>query len=291
MSDYIFHLTILFCIYAVSAQGLNLVFGLGSQFNLAHVAFMSVGSYLTALLSTDFNWGLTECLLISTLLPGLFALLVGEISLRLDKNYFAMATLAFAAIVTALEVNWKSLTKGVLGIVGIPRPVIFGTELSENRDFLIFAVAWMLIWQVIAYMIFKSRFSRSLKILGLSINTAQALGRDSRLLRNMAFFLSACFAGSAGSVFAYYLNYIDPSSFLLSEMVLLLTICIVAKPGSFFGIFPATLLLVVIIPEGLRFIEMPSSVLGPLRQMLNAIILFLVVLLCRKSLFPKRREV
>lgn len=291
MLDYIFHLAILFCIYAVSAQGLNLVFGLGSQFNLAHVAFMSVGAYLTALLSTDLNWGFAECLIISTLMPGLFALIIGEISLRLDKIYFAMATLASAAIVTALEVNWKSITKGVLGIAGIPRPVIFNVELSENRDFLVFAVIWMLLWQAFAYMLFKSRFCRSLKLLGLASNVAQSLGRDSRFLRNMAFFFSACFAGSAGSVFAFYLNYIDPSSFLLSEMVLIMTICIVAKPGSYLGVFPATLLLVVIIPEGLRFIELPSAVLGPLRQMLNAVVLFLVVLFCKNSLFPKKREV
>lgn len=291
MTDYIVHLAILFCIYCVFAQGLNLVFGLGSQFNLAHVAFYSIGAYLSALLSTKLGWSFMNCLIISSLLPGLFALLVGEISLRLDKDYFAMATLAFAAIVSSLEINWKSLTNGVLGVIGIPRPIVFGLEFTDNFDFLVLTVVWLMLWQIFAYMIFKSRFARSLKILGHATNPAQALGRDPRYLRNIAFFLSACFAGSAGAMFSYYINYIDPSSFLLSEMVLILTICIVASPGSFWGIFPSTLILIVVIPEGLRFIDLPSSVLGPLRQMLNAIILFAVVFIFRHSLFPKKREV
>jgi branched-chain amino acid transport system permease protein len=291
MSDYIYHLLILFCLYAVTAQGLNIVFGLGGQFNLAHIAFFSVGSYATALLSTDLGWQFSSCLLVSILLPGLFALLVGEISLRLDKDYFAMATLSFAAIVSSLEINWKSLTRGVLGVSGIPRPEIMQIDFSDNANFLILSFIFFVIAQVAAYLIFRSKFARSLQMLALDLPSAEALGRDARQLRNLAFLLSACFAGGSGSLFAYYLNYIDPSSFFLPEMVLILTICIVAKPGSFWGIFPATLVLVILIPEGLRFVDMPSSVLGPLRQMCHALILFFVVLIFRHSLFPKRREV
>ena len=291
MSDYFYHLLILFCLYSVTAQGLNIVFGLGGQFNLAHIAFFSVGAYCTALLSTDLGWHFSSCLLTSILLPGLFALVVGEISLRLDKDYFAMATLSFAAIINSLEINWKSLTNGVLGVSGIARPELLNLDFSDNLNFLLLSSVFFILAQITAYLVFSSRFARSLQMLAIDSASAEALGRDARLLRNIAFFISACFAGAGGSLFAYYLNYIDPSSFMLPEMVLILTICIVAKPGSFWGIFPATFVLVILIPEGLRFVEMPSSVLGPLRQMCHALILFFVVLIFRHSLFPKRREV
>ena len=109
-SEYLLHLGVLFCIYAIVAQGFNIVFGLGGLFNLAHVAFFAVGAYVSALLSTDYSWNFMPCLATSTLLSGLFALLVGEISLVLSKDYFAMGTLSFAAIVSALLTNWKSLT-------------------------------------------------------------------------------------------------------------------------------------------------------------------------------------
>lgn len=290
-SEYVIHLGILFCLYAILSQGFNIVFGLGGLFNLAHVAFFAVGAYASALLSTDFGWMLLPCLTTSTLLAGLFALLVGEISLVLSKDYFAMGTLSFAAIVSALLTNWKSLTHGVLGIPGIPRPAFLGLDCSIAINFLLLASALCILMQCIAYLFFRSRFARSLRTLALDELSAQALGRNPRALRNFAFFLSACFAGLAGSLFAFYLNFIDPSSFTLSEMVLVLTIAIVAKPGSFWGIFPSALLIVIVIPEALRWCEFPSSILGPLRQLLNALILFVIVYIFRKSLFPQQREV
>lgn len=290
-SEYVIHLGILLCIYAILAQGFNIVFGLGGLFNLAHVAFFAVGAYASALLSTDFGWTLLPCLVTSTLLSGLFALLVGEISLVLSKDYFAMGTLSFAAIVSALLTNWKSLTRGVLGIPGIPRLDFFGLDSSIALNFLLMAALLCLLSQCAAYLFFRSKAARSLRALALDEYSSQAMGRNPRVLRNLSFFLSACFAGLAGSLFAFYLNYIDPSSFTLSEMVLVLTIAIVAKPGSFWGIIPSVILIVILIPEGLRWCELRSSVLGPMRQLLNALILFTIVFVFRKKLFPQQREV
>jgi len=108
--------------------------------------------------------------------------------------------------------------------------------------------------------------------------------------RNIAFLLSSSAAGLAGSFFAYYLNYIDPSSFSLSEMVFLLTIVIVGRPGSFFGVMLSTAFL-VLLPEPLRFLNLDSATLGPMRQLLYALILFAIVWWKRKSIFPEQREV
>lgn len=290
-AEYFIHLAVLFCIYAIIAQGFNIIFGLGSLFNLAHIAFAAVGAYATALLSTDYGWALLPCLGVSILLSGLFALLVGEISLVLSKDYFAMGTLSFGAIVSALLINWKSLTRGVLGIPGIPRPELLGIDFSTSINFLLLSLSLLLVSQIIAFLFFRSRAARSLRALALDEAAAQSLGRNARALRNFAFFLSACFAGLGGSLFAYYLNFIDPSSFMLAEMVLILTIAVVARPGSFWGIFPAVLIVVIVIPEGLRHFELPSSILGPMRQLLNGLILFILVYLSRKTLFPEEREI
>jgi ABC-type branched-subunit amino acid transport system permease subunit len=86
------------------------------------------------------------------------------------------------------------------------------------------------------------------------------------------------------------MNYIDPSSFSLAEMVFILTVVIVGQPGSFFGAIGASILL-LLIPEVLRFIEISPAHLGPTRQLLYATILFHIVWIKRDSLFPQQRQV
>ena len=119
---------------------------------------------------------------------------------------------------------------------------------------------------------------------------AASLGKNTRRTRNIAFCVSSAFAGLAGSFFAYYLNYIDPSSFGLGEMVFILTIVIVGSPGSFWGVIGATAFL-VLLPEPLRFLDISPAYLGPMRQLLHALILFAVVWWKRDKLFPQRRTV
>ena len=110
------------------------------------------------------------------------------------------------------------------------------------------------------------------------------------LHRNLSFLTASAFAGLSGSLFAYYINYIDPSSFSLTEMVFVLTIVVVGKPGSFWGCMAGAAFL-VLLPEPLRFTPMPASILGPLRQLLYAVILFLVVYVNRARLFPTERKI
>jgi len=290
-SEYALHLCVLLGIYLILAQSFNLVFGVGGLFNLAHVATYAIGAYTTALLSTELNVGVFQCLLASALLSGLLALIIGAISLRLATDYFAIGSLAFSAVVSALLINWRSLTRGVLGIPGIPRPEWGGIDFNGVQNFLYFVIVVTLLCLGAMWILFRSSFARSLKAAAQSDVAAQSLGRDVARLRIWAFFISSAFAGIAGGLFAYYLNYIDPSSFSLTEMVLVLTIVVVGRPGSFWGVAAATLLLVVLLPEGLRFLPLEPSVLGPLRQFLHALLLFIVVYMNRARLFPVERMV
>lgn len=289
-SDYGVHLAILVSLYLIVAQSLNLTFGLGQLFNLAHVASYAVGAYATALLATDYSASFGVCVTASIILSSLFALLLGLISLRLSTDYFAIGTLAFSSVISALLVNWKSVTHGVLGVPGIPRPELWGIDFYNNSNFLALIGSIAVISQAILYGLYKSSCGRSLRALAEFERAASSLGKDTSRTRNIAFCVSSGFAGLAGSFFSYYLNYIDPSSFGLGEMVFILTIVIVGGPGSFGGIIGATLFL-VLLPEPLRFLDISSAHIGPMRQLINATILFAVVWWKRDKLFPQRRTV
>ncbi|MCB0319983.1 MAG: branched-chain amino acid ABC transporter permease [Bdellovibrionales bacterium] len=134
--EYIIHLSILICIYSILAQSFNLNFGLANQFNLAHISSYAIGAYTTALLSTEHQCGMILTVFSSMAASGIFALLVGAISFRLTQDYFAIGTLAFSAFVSAIIINWKSLTRGVLGIPGIPRPELLDVNFYDNGNLL-----------------------------------------------------------------------------------------------------------------------------------------------------------
>ena len=289
-SDYGVHLAILVSLYLILAQSLNLTFGLGQLFNLAHVASYAVGAYTTAILATDYSFSFGVCVATSVVVSGIFAILLGLISLRLSTDYFAIGTLAFSSVISALLINWKSVTHGVLGVPGIPRPDLFGIDFYDNLNFLALIGLVAIVVQYLLHAIFNSPFGRSLRALGEYERAAASLGINTRRTRNIAFCVSSALAGLAGSLFSYYLNYIDPSSFGVGEMVLVLTIVIVGRPGSFWGVILATIFL-VLLPEPLRFLDISSAYLGPMRQLLNAIILFAVVWWKRDKIFPQRRTV
>jgi len=289
-SDYTIHLAILVSLYLILAQSLNLTFGLGQLFNLAHVASYAVGAYATALLSTEGGYSFWSCILASVLLSGLFSVLLGAIALRLSSDYFAIGTLAFSSVVSALLINWRSLTHGVLGVPGIPRPELLGIDFYENSHFLLLIGVGTILTQALFFVLYASPFGRSLRALAEFERAAASLGKNTTLIRNIAFCISSALAGFAGSFFAYYLNYIDPSSFGIGEMVFVLTIVIVGSPGSFWGVIGATFFL-VLLPEPLRFLDISSAYMGPMRQLLHAVILFIVVWWKRDTLFPQRRQV
>lgn len=288
--DYLIHLAILCGIYMILAQGLNVSFGMGKLFNLAHVAAYSIGAYATAILATDYEIGFFGCMLATVLTTAFFALFVAGIALRLSDDYFAIGTLAFSFVVSALLINWKSLTRGVLGIPGIPRPIFWGFDMTNNSHFVILIWVFAILALCLVYIYRTSSFGRNLLMQSENVFATAALGINVLKVKTIAFVISSCLAGIAGMFFAYYLNYIDPSSFSLAEMVFVLTILIVGQPGSFWGVFFATLFL-VLIPEPLRFIDLPTGILGPMRQLLFALILYLTVLTRKAQLFPVKRQV
>ncbi len=288
--EYLIHLAILVCIYLILAQAFNLPFGVGQLFNLAHVSAYAIGAYVTALLSTEHGWAFIPAMEASVAVAAIASLIVGGIALKLSNDSFAIGTLAFSAVVSALLVNWKSLTRGVLGIPGIPRPTLGSIDFYQNTNFLILAIICAVLAQIVGYIALKGAFGRRLASQAQYPQAAAALGINGRLVNNISFVISSALAGLAGSLYAYYINYIDPSSFMLNEMIFILTIVIVGRPGSFWGIIGTTFFL-VLLPEPLRFVEMPSSILGPLRQLLYALILFSVVYIRRQTLFPVLRSI
>lgn len=289
-SDYAIHLEILIGISLILAHGLNIVFGYGGLLNLAHVAVYALGAYTTALLSTELGKPAWLCFLASMAVGAFCALPIGAIALRLRGDYFAIGSLAFSAVVTAVLINWKSVTHGVLGIPGIPRPELFGIQMKEGFQFRNLVLVLNIVVGLAVFCFSRSPLARLLRAQREHVEAAQAIGIEPRAIRQDGFLLASALGGLAGSLYAYHINYIDPSSFSFSEMVFALSIVVIGRPGSFWGIFGATALL-VLLPEPLRQLSLPSSLIGPGRQLIHAMLLYGALWWRRRSLFPGGRPV
>jgi branched-chain amino acid transport system permease protein len=273
---YFLHLLILICIYAALSMSLNLITGYAGMLNLGHAAFFGIGAYASALLvmgGTPF-W---MSFIAAGMIAALSGLLLSIPSLRLRGDFLAIATLAFGEIIRSIMLNWTELTRGPLGIPGIPKPEFFGIAFDSLWAYLILALAVAAITYVILKFLLKSNFGVALMALRESESVAESLGKNVRRLKMQAFAIGALFAGFAGSLFAHYLTFIDPSSFTLAETTLILLMVVLGGMGSLEGSIAGAIIL-TLLPEPLRFIGLPSSIVGQLRQIIYAALLIILII-------------
>ncbi|MBT5022769.1 branched-chain amino acid ABC transporter permease [Candidatus Woesearchaeota archaeon] len=282
---YFIHLAILVGIYLILALSLQLALGYAGLINLGHIAFFAIGAYVSALLTLNGIPFIIAILLAGIISAG-FGFLLSIPTNKLKGDYLALATLAFTFVVYAITLNWTSLTRGPLGLPGIPKPSIFGLSFSSNLSFLVLTIIIVLLAYFIIKRIVDSPFGKVLEATRDNELATKVLGKNTFKIKSIALGTSAFFAGIAGSLYAHYITYIDPSSFTIMQLIPILCIVIIGGLASLRGTVIATIIL-ILLPEPLRFIGFPSSVIGPMRQIIYALILLIILLYRPKGFFGK----
>jgi len=286
--DYVGHIVVVASLYVVLAEGLNLIVGFAGQSALGHAAFYAVGAYTSSLLSLKLGLNPWIGLAVAAGIAGLAGLVVGYPALRLKGDYLALATFGAGVVVYAVARNWVALTRGPMGLPGIPSFRLCGPSLGGPWSFATLSVpiAALVVWA--CRNIAKSVFGRELTSVREDETAAIALGKNTARLKLVVFVAGAFFAGIAGSLYAHYITFIDPSSFTTMESITILLMVIFGGMGSVPGAVVGALLLVVL-PEALRFVGLPSSVAAPLRQMLYGLLLVLLMLWRPQGILGKYR--
>ena len=285
MSAYLIHLGILIGIYVILATSLNLAMGFTGLLNLGHIAFFGIGAYTSALL-TMAGVPFIVAFFLAGILAALFGFLLVLATRNLKGDYLGLATLGFGFVVYSIFLNWTGLTRGPLGIPGIPKPSLLTWTIQSNTEYLFFVLLVTALTLLLLWILTGAPYGRVLEAVRDDEIAAKVLGKNVSKLKCQAMGISAFFAGIAGSLFAHYITYIDPSSFFLSDMVLLLTIVMIGGLASLRGSVVATVI-ILLIPEALRFVALPSSMIGSMRQMMYALLL-IVILLYRPRGFSGR---
>jgi len=169
------------------------------------------------------------------------------------------------------------LTRGPLGIPGIPPPTIFGWRVDSQWKFLLLAVIGAVAAYIVVNRISSSPFGRVLHAIREDEIFAASLGKNTLRFKVTAFAVSAALAAMAGSLYAHYITYIDPTNFTLTESILIISMVIVGGAGSRWGPLTGVLVLVVM-PESLRFIGLPSAIAANVRQIMYGVLLVVMML-------------
>lgn len=285
MNPYIIHLGIMIGIFVLLSLALNLLLGYTGLLNLGIAALFGVGAYTSAIL-TLLGIPFMYALLLAILAGGICSLLIGIPSLRLRGEYFALATLGFGLLFESIIRNWSSVTHGSLGIAGISHPVLFGWVVDLPWEYGVLCLGFVLVVILLMYRLVSTPFGRLLRGIRDDETASLSLGKKVRNAKLVALFVAGLIAGLSGAFYAHYITFVDPSSFGVAEAILIVSMVVIGGLESIFGTVLGVTIL-ILLPEPLRFLGIPSELLGPLRQLIYALMLILLVIYRPKGILGK----
>ena len=282
-----YHLAVLIIIYSITCIGLNIIVGYTGFFSFARAAFFGIGAYTSALLvmaGVPFLLGI----LAGGILAAIFGWLLGMITSEMTGDYFALATFAFAEMTRQIFINWTGLTRGPLGLPGIPRPMIFGFRFSTNQSYLFLYLILLALVIIITEMYVKSPFGRLLKTIREDEIAAESLGKNITKTKNISIAMGAFFGGVGGALYAHYITYIDPSAFVLHITIFFLIIVIAGGMGNNYGTILGAIML-VLIRELPRYLGLSPAFAASLQQMVYSSILVILMLVRPRGLLGEKK--
>ena len=262
----------------ILAVSLNLVNGFTGQFSIGHAGFMSVGAYTSAWITTTFpHWtGPFDSLsfFINTLVGGGAAALagyaVGIPSLRLKGDYLAIVTLGFGEIIRVVLLNVEAVG-GARGMYDIPKYTNF-----------FWLGAWVFICCLTIVRLMNSTHGRAFLSVREDEIAAESVGINTTQYKVRAFVISSFFAGIAGSLFAHYLAYLNPSTFNFMKSIDVVVMVVLGGMGSVTGSVVAACILTVL-PEALRPLQEYTRI--DFRMVIYSLTLIILMLTKPQGLF------
>ncbi len=223
-------------IWAVFAMSLDLLMGYAGMVSFGHSAFFGIGGYVAALALREFP-SLLSALVLPALVAALAALLIGLCSIRTSGVYFIMLTLAFSQMfyAYAFQSAWLGAEDGV---VGVPRPRLFGLELAEGALFHLYLVgliglAILLLWRVVL-----SPFGHVLRGIQENEGRMEAVGYAVQRYKLVAFVIAGTIGGVAGALYTQLNLTISPDAFFWTTSGEALLMVIIGGTGTLWGALP-----------------------------------------------------
>jgi branched-chain amino acid transport system permease protein len=253
-NDYYLGILVFTALNCLTCVGLSLLMGYAGQISIGHAAFIGIGAYTSAILTVKAGWSPWTSMGAGVLLSIITAIGVGIPSLRLKGHYLAMATLGFGAIVEIIMVASTNLTGGPAGITGIPSLNVMGWPVDSDIRFYYLSWGVLILGLFFAINLIHSRIGRGLRAIHGSEDAAASTGVNTARYKIQVFIISAVYASISGSLYACFINYIDPGPFGVGHSVLLVTMVAVGGMHKIWGAILGAVLL-SLLPEFLSSVS------------------------------------
>lgn len=276
------YLLTLIALFFVLGASFNLLVGFTGLSNLGQPGLILLGAYTTALLQVKLGIHPALALAAGAGCGALGGLLLSLITRRARGDIVAVMGMWFMFILVVLSLNWISLTRGALGIPGIPRPTLFA---APERFLLLILLAAAVVYGLLHHLT-RSPFGRVLGAVRDDELAAATLGKNVFKARLIAFALSGAIAGFGGGLYGYAFRFIDPTSFYISMLIAILAIVYVGGLASLGGTLAGTFL-AILLPELLRFTPFNPEIVGAMRQIIFAAAVLGVILWRPKGIVGK----
>ena len=232
---------------ALAGIGLNVLIGLAGQVSFGHVGFYAIGAYTVAILASAYHVSPWIGLPLAALAAGATGLALAIPALRVRGPYLAMVTIAFGFIVENGAVEWRAVTGGQNGIMGVPPLSMPGLPAGE-RCVAIVAIALVAVALYAYAKLARGTWGHAIRAVRDGEVAAESAGLDPVVVKTVAFTISAAVAGLAGGLFAPLSGFVTPSTFGFSQSILFVLVVLIGGAGSTLGPLVGAML-VVLLPE------------------------------------------
>ncbi|HSD42112.1 MAG TPA: branched-chain amino acid ABC transporter permease [Burkholderiales bacterium] len=256
MISFLVLLAIVVCFSAILALALNFQWGLGGMVNFGLAGFYTLGAYACALLILKGGANTFVATLGAMAIVAAVSALVALVTLRVaEEDYFAIVTLGVGEMLRLASLNEDWLTKGALGLAGIPRPLSDVVPAEMYSYFLLgLSVAILLGTLWVLKVLARSPFGRIVRAVREDDLVAATLGKNVLWARVRIFAIGGAFIGLAGALHAFYYQYIDPTQFTNIVIAYAFMAVIAGGRGAHRGtIWGAAVVMVLL--EGSRFLK------------------------------------
>ncbi len=286
MTQFLLHTTILAGITLFPVLGYNVVFGKGKILHFGQEAFSIIAAYALWVPLMRYGYAFIPSLALCIAATALCALFFAWLSFRLDPDGLGVLSIAVHLAVLAVVLNWQSVTRGALGIPRVPRLFLP----ASTEAFAALVIVLVLLWITALVLLDRSSFGRGMAALSEHEWHAESLGVSRRKLHTIAFLIAGFGSVVSAILFPPYIHLLSPGNYNFPVMIFFIMCVLAGGPGRVLGVTVSTIVL-VFLREGLRFVDLPPDILGPVRLLLYGVILSAVVFLRRDRLFPKQRDV
>jgi len=277
-SNFILTIFIFSFILGMAAVSFNLVFGFTGQLSMFHAAAFGIGAYTTYLSVSRWHLSFWVALLPAILLTVAISLMVGAIcfKFKLKAFYFAVVTLAFSELARLVVLNWNDITGGTLGLMVLDKPVLWlpgagAFKIDGTTAWYYFGLLGLILTVAVCAIVLRSWIGRCFAAIRLNEDLAQTLGIDIFRYKLLSFTIANILAALAGSLYAFYTGYIEPSYLSIAQSLDIIAMVLLGGRTSIVGPIVGAFVL-----TGLpHVIELSAE----MRAMLYGLIMILTILL------------